>query len=211
MRPGFRPKLESKLVAAIHAGTDIDVVECIECKATRTRIEGGKWVITRGLVTTKEMRDAANRIGAKAFLDVSFAFDPEAHEVEMGFTVVRARDAQVVWSDTFTANETTPMLLRSSEAPMKRKDRLRDLEMLLEGRPFYGYMASAGFMLIPYDDPIPRRHQRRHRGLPRLRALRRGAPRDVRPRHHGLLQPRAPVRRRPVGRLLVESRSARTS
>ena len=154
VKSSFRDKLEAQLVAAMHAGTDVDLVECIECRATKTRIEDGKWVVTRGLVTTDDMRRAGDAIGAKTFLDVSFAFDPDVGVVEMGFRVVRARDAQVVWAEIFRADESTPVLLRSSEAPMKRRDRLRDLEMLLEGRPFYGYMASAGFMLLPYDDPI---------------------------------------------------------
>lgn len=154
VRPSYRVKLESQLLAALYSGTELEVLECIECKATRTRIQDGKWIVTRGLVTTEDMRAAAERIGCKSFLDVEFAFDPQDSQVEMTFKLVRARDAQVIWSELFAANDTTPMLLRSSRAPMRRKERLRDLEMLLEGRPFYGHMAYAGFMLIPYDDPI---------------------------------------------------------
>ncbi|MEQ9496281.1 MAG: hypothetical protein RIT81_05470 [Deltaproteobacteria bacterium] len=154
VKSSYRKKLEAQLVAAMHAGTDIDLVECIECKATRTRIEDGKWIVTRGLVTTDQMREAGARLGAKTFLDVAFGFDPESGIVEMSFTVIRARDAQIMWAETFRADESTPMLMRASEAPVKRSDRLRDLEMLLEGRPFYGYMASGGFALLPYDDPM---------------------------------------------------------
>ncbi len=71
----------------------------------------------------------------------------------MDFQLIRVKDAEIVWADSFRADESTPSLMRSSEAPTRRKDRLRDLEMLLEGRPYYGIHASAGFMLIPYNDP----------------------------------------------------------
>ena len=87
-------------------------------------------------------------------MDVEFDFEPSTSVLQMSFRVVRASDSFVLWSDTFRADETTPMLMRSSEAPMKRKDRLRDLEMLLEGRPYFGYVATAGFMLLPHNDPV---------------------------------------------------------
>lgn len=150
----FGRKLRSLITAQLHAGTKIRVVRCIECEATRTRIEDGRWVVTRGIVDTAELRLVGQKIGARAFMDVAFGFDPEQGAVEMHFTVVDADSSQVIWADSFRGDETTPMLLRSSEAPMRRKDRLRDLEMLLEGRPFYGYVASAGFMLLPYSDPV---------------------------------------------------------
>jgi hypothetical protein len=125
----------------------------VECNATRTRFVNGQWELTRGVATTAEMRRVAEEVGIKSFLDVSFGFAPETGMVEMGFSVVRAHDSYVLWTDTFRADETTPLLMRSSEAPMKRKDRLRDLEMLLEGRPYFGYVATAGFMLLPHNDP----------------------------------------------------------
>jgi hypothetical protein len=144
-------KLRNHIIAQIHAGTEHEIVRCVECDATRTRVEGGQWIITKGLVTTEEMKAVGEAIGAKSFLDVTFGFEPEQGMVEMDFQLVRAEDAAILWADTFRADETTPILLRSSTAPMKRKDRLEELERLLEGRPYYGIHASAGFMLIPYS------------------------------------------------------------
>lgn len=152
--PSYGRKLESAIIAQLHAGTDVRVVQCIECEATTTRLVGDQWVITRGVVSTDEMKRAAERLGVKSFMDVSFGFDPETGVLEMEFRVIRAKDAYVIWSDSFRADETTPLIARSSEGPMRRKDRLRDLEMLLEGRPFYGYVATAGFMILPHNDPV---------------------------------------------------------
>jgi hypothetical protein len=154
VEPAYARKLEAALVSQIHAGTGVRVVECLECRVARTQVVGGSWTITRGLVDADDARRVAARIGARAFLDASFGFSPETGVVELDFKVVRAADGVVLWADTFRADETTPMLLRSSSAPQRRKDRLRDLESLLEGRPYYGMAVQAGFMLLPYDDPV---------------------------------------------------------
>lgn len=154
VEPGFGRRIVAALVTSIHAGTDVRVVECLECQATRTEVVDGQWIVRRGLTTTAEARKVAARIGAKAFIDLSFGLDPDSDMVQLDVQIVRADDAVVLWADTFRADSTTPMLMRSSFAPQRRKDRLRDLEMLLEGRPLYGYGASGGFMLLPYDDPV---------------------------------------------------------
>lgn len=154
VEPGYAPRLKSAIIAAIHAGTDVRVVECLECQATRTEIVGTQWVVTRGVVNGEQSRQVAERLGVRTFMDVAFGFEPASGTLQMDFSLVRARDGVVLWADTFRADETTPMLMRSSFAPQRRKDRLRDLEMLLEGRPLYGYMANAGYMVLPYDDPI---------------------------------------------------------
>lgn len=152
--PSFGKKLASIVTAHIHAGSDVRMVDCLECDSSKTKIENGNWVFSNGITDTEELRAVAEKIGVKAFMDVSFGFDPATGVLEMQFSIIRAKDSYVLWSDSFRADETTPVLLRSSEAPIKRRDRLRDLEMLLEGRPYYGIAASAGFMLLPHNDPM---------------------------------------------------------
>lgn len=152
--PSYAQKLQSTITAQIQTGTKIKMVQCLECEATRTRIEGGKWIVSRGIGSADELREIGERLGVRAFMDVAFGFDPETGVLEMNFRVIRANDAHILWSDSFRADESTPQLMRSSEGPVKRKERLRDLEMLLEGRPFFGYVATAGFMILPHNDPI---------------------------------------------------------
>ena len=152
--PRYAEQLRNHIISQLYKGTAVKVVRCIECDGTSTRIEGGQWIVTRGVQTTEQMQEIGGRIGAKAFLDVQFIFDPELATVHLDFQLTRTRDAAILWAESFRADESTPMLMRSSEAPVRRKDRLRDLEMLLEGRPYWGIHASAGFMLIPYNDPV---------------------------------------------------------
>ena len=154
VNPAFARRLRAKVSAQLHAGTRIKLIRCLECEATRSRVEDGHWIITHGLVSNEDLRQVGARIGAAAFMDVAFGFDPELGVVEMSFEVIRARDAKVLWAETLRADETTAMLYRASDEPLKREDRLRDLQMLLEGRPFFGIVATTGIMLLPYDDPV---------------------------------------------------------
>jgi hypothetical protein len=153
VKPAFADKLRASVVAALHAGTEIRVRRCVECEATRTRIQDGQWIVTKGVVATDELVALGARLGVNAFMDLAFGFDPESGVVELHFEIIRASDALILWAETFRADETTPMLLRASDAPQRRAERLEDLQMLLEGRPYFGYAASAGFVLVPYDHP----------------------------------------------------------
>jgi hypothetical protein len=150
----YAQKLAGSIVSHVHAGTQVKMIDCVECDVMRTKMVGNQWVLTRGLVTTDEVRTVGEKLGVKSFMNVSFGFDPETSVLEMDFKVIRAKDGHILWADTFRADETTPMIMRSSDAPMRRKDRLKDLEMLLEGRPMYGYVATAGFMILPHNDPV---------------------------------------------------------
>lgn len=154
IRPGFRDKLRHRVTAVLQAGTDVKVVRCLECEATRTRVVGEQLVVTRGIVSSDQLRVVGAQLGVRSFLDVRFGFDVERATLEMDFELIRARDAEVMWAETYRADESTPMLMRSTEAPQTREERIEDLRALLEGRPMFGYAASAGVMVIPYNDPI---------------------------------------------------------
>jgi hypothetical protein len=154
VQPNYARVLANTIVANIQAGTSLKIMECLECQAVRSRMVGDQWVVQRGIVDSDDMKRIGQKLGVKAFMDVAFGFEPESGIVQMDFSVVEADDGMVIWADSFRADRTTPMLLRSSFEPQKKKERLKDLEMLLEGRPFYGYVVNFGYMLLPYDDPM---------------------------------------------------------
>jgi len=155
VQPGQGSRLIASMVTSIHAGSDVRMVECLECQNTRSEVRDGHWIVRRGITSRDEAKAVAAKIGAKAFMDLELEIDVANNNlIELKVMLVRADDGVMLWADTFRSDSTTPMLMRSSFAPQRRKDRLRDLEMLLEGRPYFGYAASAGFMLIPYEDPV---------------------------------------------------------
>ncbi|MBI4814959.1 MAG: hypothetical protein HY791_01795 [Deltaproteobacteria bacterium] len=151
--PSMRAHLVSALITGIHSGTEVKVVECLECQTMTARVEGDRFVMRKGLVSSEQARAVAAQIGATSFLDVAFGFDRERAAVEMDFRVVRAADSMVIWAESYRADGETPVLYRMSDSPKRRLARLEQLEALLEGRPTFGYSVGLGFGLLPYDDP----------------------------------------------------------
>lgn len=154
LKPAFARELRHRITTLLRAGTRLKVVRCLECEATRSRVVGDQLVVTRGIVSTTQLRAVGQQLGVEAFVDVRFGFDPARSTIEFDFQLFRARDGEVLWAETYRADESTPMLMRASEAPQTREERLEDLQTLLEGRPMFGYAATAGVMLMPYNDPL---------------------------------------------------------
>lgn len=152
--PSFAPELRARLIAFLNAGTEIRVRRCLECVATRTRVEDEQLIITRGVTHLEQLQQIGRRLGVKTFMDVAFAFEPEASSLQFDFQVFSASSGEVMWAETYRSDTSTPMLMRASERPQKRSERVEDLRALLEGRPLFGWQASIGIMLMPYDDPL---------------------------------------------------------
>lgn len=154
IRSSFAAEVRSRVWTTLRSGTELRVVRCLECEATRSRVEGDQIVITRGVTSLEALRALGEKLGVRAFLDVRFGFEPEEGLLELDFILFRSTNGEILWAETYRADDSTPMLLRSSDAPQTREGRLADLEALLEGRPVFGYAATAGIMLMPYDDPV---------------------------------------------------------
>lgn len=154
IRPGFASEIRSRVWTLLRSGTEIRIIRCLECEATRSRVVGDQLLVTRGITSTEALRRTGERLGVRAFLDVRFGFQPEEGLLELDVLLFRSKDGEILWSETYRADDSTPMLMRSSDAPQTREGRLEDLEALLEGRPVFGYAATAGIMLMPYDDPV---------------------------------------------------------
>lgn len=153
LHPDLANQLKHRLTTQLRAGAQVEVLRCLACEATRTQVVDDQLVITHGIVNATQLREVGRELGARTFLDVRLGIDTERMVIELDFELFRAEDAEVIWADSFRADETTPMLLRASEAAQTREERLDDLRALLEGRPFFGWAAHAGVMLIPYNDP----------------------------------------------------------
>lgn len=154
VQSSFGAVLRNRVTAMLQRGTGWKVVRCLACEATRSRVVGDQLVVTRGLTSQAALRKTGLDLGVRTFLDIRFGFDPDRAILELDFQLFRAEDGEVLWAETYRADETTPMLMRASDAAQTREARLEDLNALLEGRPLFGYAATAGVMLMPYNDPI---------------------------------------------------------
>ncbi len=149
----FGQFIEATLLSSIATETDIAVKRCTACHTMRSHIDGDDWVVTMGLVDQAALAHEAKRIGVKNFLNVHFAYFPQANVVVMELEVMRASDGAILWTETYRSDATTAAILRSGDRIMTREQAVAELDRKLEARPYYGYMAYMGASYIPYDVP----------------------------------------------------------
>ncbi len=149
----FGEFVEATVVSGVANSTSKTVKRCVACSALRSRIEDGSWVVSLGVTEQAELRDEANKLGVKTFLDVRFAFFPGANIVAMQVEILRAEDSAVLWSETYRSDATTAAVLRSGDRVLTRAERVKELERKLEQRPTYGHILYVGGTYIPYDSP----------------------------------------------------------
>ena len=149
----FGEFVESTLLTALATHTDVQIKRCVACNSMRSRVDGGDWVVTRGLVHHDDLRAEAERLGAKTFLDARFSYFPGANIVAMQIEIFRADDGAILWSETYRSDATTAAILRTGDRIQTRAERVGELERKLEARPYYGHQLIAGFGFIPYDAP----------------------------------------------------------
>src|SRR2546430_13384809 len=61
MNPEYAHIFEARLAAAVFKSASLALVRCLECAATRSRVEGGDWVVSRGVTTREEARGVAKK------------------------------------------------------------------------------------------------------------------------------------------------------
>ena len=149
----FGEFVEATLVNAIANHTDVRVKRCVACQSLRSRIDEGDWVVSLGLTRQKQLREEAERLGVKTFLDARFSYFPQANIVAMQVEFIRAEDGAVMWTETYRSDSTTAAILRSGDRVKSRKERVEELERKLEERPYFGHTFYLGVSHIPYDSP----------------------------------------------------------
>jgi hypothetical protein len=153
LRPEFAATLEARLLARIGKNTSIRTAVCIECSSMRSRVENGQWLVTLGAVRQEDLQRIARSQGIKTFVDLGFNYNPQSNVIWMEAIAFRASDGGVIWSDSYTSNATTAMLLRTGRYVPSRAERLTELEHKLQGRPFFGYMVAVGLARLGYNGP----------------------------------------------------------
>lgn len=149
----FGAFVEATLVTSLAANTDLTLKQCAACESLRSRVEDGQWVVSLGLTRQEDLRREARRLGVKAFLDAKFSWFPGANVVALNVQIVRAEDGAIMWAETYRSDATNAAILRSGDRVISRAEREKELERLLEARPYYGHMLYVGGSFIPYDGP----------------------------------------------------------
>lgn len=149
----FGEFVEATLVTQIANKTDLTLKNCTACQSLRSRVEDGEWVVTLGLTRHEDLRREAKRLGVRAFMDAKFSYFPGANVVALNVRFTAADDGEILWTETYRSDATTAAILRSGDRVLTRKERVKELERLIEQRPYYGHILYVGASHIPYDSP----------------------------------------------------------
>jgi hypothetical protein len=152
MNPEYAHIFEARLAAAVFKSANLALVRCVECTATRSRVEGTEWVVTRGVITIDDARAVAKRYGARTFLDVALTLREQPASVFMDVEMVRAEDASIAFAEGYRMDADRAMLYRGADRAQSREERLKELEDKLNERPHYVAGLEAGMMAVKASD-----------------------------------------------------------
>lgn len=145
----FAPLFETRLTSALQRATHVSISKCLECRATRGRVENSAWVLTRGATQLDELKQWAANYGAKTVLSVALSLRDDGSAIALDAELLRPENAAVIFSEGYRFNADDTLLYRSADRAQYREQRLRDLQDRLEGRPHYGYGLQMGVMYVP--------------------------------------------------------------
>src|SRR5437868_5532628 len=149
MSPEYAHIFEARLAAAVFKAANLALVRCAECDATRSRVEGGEWVVSRGVTTREQARDVAKKYGARTFLDVALTMREEPASLSMDVEVVRAEDSSIAFAEGYRMDADRAMLYRGADRAQTREERLKELEDKLNQKP--RYTAGLEFGMLRMD------------------------------------------------------------
>jgi hypothetical protein len=148
MNPAYAQIFEARLAAAVFRAANVALVRCVECSATRSRVDGGEWVVTRGVTTREQAQEVARKYGARSFLDVSLTLRDRPASVAMDVEMVRAEDSSIAFAEAYRMDADNALLYRGADRAQTREERLRELEDKLNQRPRYVASVEAGVMMV---------------------------------------------------------------
>ncbi len=147
--PQFAAVLESRLATAIFQATSSPLVRCVECWATRGRVENATWIVTRGITTREEMQTVAKKYGARTFLSVSLTLYTAPSSMALDVELVRAEDSSIAFAESYRIHPYTAHVYRAADRHQSREAKLKDLQARIDGKPVFGHGAVFGTMMIP--------------------------------------------------------------
>jgi hypothetical protein len=146
LNPAYAAVLEARLAAAVFRAANVAFLRCVECTATRSRVDNGEWIVSRGITTREEAQAIARKYGARSFLDVGFSVRERPGSVGMEVEMVRAQDSSIAFAESYRFDTTQGMLYRGADKAQTREEKLKELQDRLNQRPRWGQAAEFGVM-----------------------------------------------------------------
>jgi len=146
LNPDFATVLEARLAAAVARATEVALVRCAECWATRGRLESGAWVVSRGVNRKEEMTAVAQKYAARTLLTVALTLLDEPSTLAMDVELVRADDSSIAFAEQYRMNPETALLYRGVDRTQSRASRLKELQDRIDQRPRFNQTLDLGVM-----------------------------------------------------------------
>jgi hypothetical protein len=151
MNPEYAAILEARLAAAVFRAANVALVICHECFATRSRVENGAWVVSRGITSQNDMRDMAKKYGARTLLNVALSLYDRPNSMAMDVELVRAEDSSIAFAENYRMDAGRAMLYRGADTAQAREARLQQIEDRINQRPRLQQAAELGVMHVDSD------------------------------------------------------------
>jgi hypothetical protein len=148
VNPAYAAVLESRLAAAVFRAASVAVVRCVECTATRSRVEHGEWVVSRGITSREDAQAIARKYGARSFLDVSLNVTRQPASMGMDVEMVRAEDSSIAFAEFYRMDTTQGTLYRGADRAQAREEKLKELQDRLNQRPRWAQSVEFGMMWL---------------------------------------------------------------
>ncbi len=122
LSPSLADWLEMRVEALLHQSSGHQLARCVPCRAQRTSLGGGGWVIKQGLSSPEELRGAARGSGARALLDMSVGWSPEANRVHLRARLFDGARGLEVWAqDYITDSDASPTRAAAPGVPRSQE------------------------------------------------------------------------------------------
>jgi hypothetical protein len=146
LNPDFAPVLEARLAASVARTTEVALLRCAECWATRGRLESGAWVVSRGVNRKEEIAAVAQKYAARTLLTVALTLVEEPSTLAMDVELVRADDSSIAFAEQYRMNPDTALLYRGVDRTQSRFKRLKELQDRIDQRPRFSHAVDFGVM-----------------------------------------------------------------
>src|SRR5207302_888478 len=135
-----------RLAASVARTTEVALLRCAECWATRGRLESGAWVVSRGVNRKEEIAAVAQKYAARTLLTVALTLVDEPSTLAMDVELVRADDSSIAFAEQYRMNPETALLYRGVDRTQSRFKRLKELQDRIDQRPRFSHEIDFGTM-----------------------------------------------------------------
>ena len=129
-------------------------VVCDACFSVKSEVQGGEWVVRRGITDRETVKRLGAELGVRAFVTLGLTWVETSKDtpdyLALDVRVVRAANSTVLFAERFVSHESTGAVARGEyKKPPTVEERKNELVRLMKGEPRYAHNILAGMWYVP--------------------------------------------------------------